>query len=174
MKRALSAPRRSRCVCRSSLRMAALMERLIRFTQAHDSLKKNAECTQKLAQDSNAALDTYQVRMLEEQAEQLARSDVFLTSLPRMSLGVEPIIYLSGTASNFWSIYVALHQDTDFALTQFSVVRDQEGFLPEPPSYPACNVTGHIRNYTDILHDNVALDLASSVAIRPPSAQAPL
>ena len=52
----------------------ALMERLIRFAQAHDLLKKNAERAQKLAQDSNAALETYQrqVRVLEEQ---LARSD---------------------------------------------------------------------------------------------------
>ena len=52
----------------------ALMERLIRFAQAHDLLKKNAERAQKLAQDSNAALETYQrqVRTLEEQ---LARSD---------------------------------------------------------------------------------------------------
>ncbi|KAF8267438.1 Up-regulated during septation-domain-containing protein, partial [Lactarius quietus] len=43
----------------------ALMERLIRFAQAHDLLKKNAERAQKLAQDT-------QVRTLEEQ---LARSD---------------------------------------------------------------------------------------------------
>lgn len=52
----------------------ALMERLIRFAQAHDLLKKNAERAQKLAQDSNAALETYQrqVRTLEEQ---LARPD---------------------------------------------------------------------------------------------------
>ncbi|KAH9022188.1 Up-regulated during septation-domain-containing protein [Lactarius hengduanensis] len=52
----------------------ALMERLIRFAQAHDLLKKNAERAQKLAQDSNAALETYQrqVRTLEEQ---LASSD---------------------------------------------------------------------------------------------------
>lgn len=38
----------------------ALIERLIRFAQAHDLLKKNAERAQKLAQDSNAALETYQ------------------------------------------------------------------------------------------------------------------
>jgi hypothetical protein len=52
----------------------ALMERLIRFAQAHDLLKKNAERAQKLAQESNAALETYQkqVRTLEEH---LARSD---------------------------------------------------------------------------------------------------
>ncbi|KAH9017483.1 hypothetical protein EDB83DRAFT_2528627 [Lactarius deliciosus] len=51
-----------------------LMECLIRFAQAHDPLKKNAEHAQKLAQDSNAALETYQrqVRTLEEQ---LAMSD---------------------------------------------------------------------------------------------------
>ncbi|KAH9174501.1 hypothetical protein EDB89DRAFT_1951208 [Lactarius sanguifluus] len=50
------------------------MECLIRFAQAHDLLKKNAEHAQKLAQDSNAVLETYQcqVRTLEEQ---LAMSD---------------------------------------------------------------------------------------------------
>lgn len=46
----------------------ALIERLIRFAQAHDLLKKNAERAQKLAQESNVALETYQkqVKMLEE------------------------------------------------------------------------------------------------------------
>ncbi|KAH9009838.1 hypothetical protein EDB83DRAFT_2452173 [Lactarius deliciosus] len=45
------------------------MERLIRFAQAHDLLKKNAERAQKFAQDSNTALETYQrqVRTLKEQ-----------------------------------------------------------------------------------------------------------
>lgn len=46
----------------------ALIERLIRFAQAHDLLKKNAERAQKLAQESNIALETYQkqVKTLEE------------------------------------------------------------------------------------------------------------
>ncbi|OSX59393.1 hypothetical protein POSPLADRAFT_1150078 [Postia placenta MAD-698-R-SB12] len=46
----------------------ALIERLIRFAQAHDLLKKNAERAQKLAQESNGALETYQkqVKMLED------------------------------------------------------------------------------------------------------------
>jgi uncharacterized membrane protein YccC len=59
----------------------ALMERLIRFAQAHDLLKKNAERAQKLAQESNAALETYQrqVRTLEEQ---LARSDGIVRFTP--------------------------------------------------------------------------------------------
>jgi hypothetical protein len=45
-----------------------LIERLIRFAQAHDLLKKNAERAQKLAQESNSALETYQrqVKTLEE------------------------------------------------------------------------------------------------------------
>lgn len=38
----------------------ALIERLIHLAQAHDLLKKNAERAQKLVQDSNAALQTYQ------------------------------------------------------------------------------------------------------------------
>lgn len=46
----------------------SLIERLLRFAQAHDLLKKNAERAQKLATDSNNALETYQkqVRSLEE------------------------------------------------------------------------------------------------------------
>ncbi|KAH9833663.1 Up-regulated during septation-domain-containing protein [Rhodofomes roseus] len=46
----------------------ALIERLIRFAQAHDLLKKNAERAQKLAQESSNALETYQkqVNMLED------------------------------------------------------------------------------------------------------------
>ncbi|PPQ68308.1 hypothetical protein CVT25_001396 [Psilocybe cyanescens] len=46
----------------------ALIERLVRFAQAHDLLKKNAERAQKLAQDGTHALETYQkqVRVLEE------------------------------------------------------------------------------------------------------------
>ncbi|KAG1806337.1 Up-regulated during septation-domain-containing protein [Suillus plorans] len=42
----------------------ALIERLIRFAQAHDLLKKNAERAQKLAQESNTALETYQRQVL--------------------------------------------------------------------------------------------------------------
>lgn len=55
----------------------ALIERLIRFAQAHDLLKKNAERAQKLAQDSSVALETYQkqVKILEERNMKLA-SDV--------------------------------------------------------------------------------------------------
>jgi hypothetical protein len=46
----------------------AIIERLVRFAQAHELLKKNAERAQKLAQESNSALETYQkqVRTLEE------------------------------------------------------------------------------------------------------------
>jgi hypothetical protein len=45
-----------------------LIERLIRFAQAHDLLKKNAERAQKLAQESNGALETYSrhVKTLED------------------------------------------------------------------------------------------------------------
>lgn len=52
----------------------ALIERLIRFAQAHDLLKKNAERAQKLAQDGNAAMETYQkqVKMLDERNLQLS------------------------------------------------------------------------------------------------------
>ncbi|KAI0314907.1 Up-regulated during septation-domain-containing protein [Amylostereum chailletii] len=51
----------------------ALIERLIRFAQAHDLLKKNAERAQKLAGDSNGALQTYQ-----RQVEALEKRDADL------------------------------------------------------------------------------------------------
>jgi hypothetical protein len=46
----------------------ALIERLVRFARAHELLKKNAERAQKLAMESNAALETYQkqVKMLDD------------------------------------------------------------------------------------------------------------
>jgi hypothetical protein len=58
------------CLCVQALIAddRALIERLIRFAQAHDLLKKNAERAQKLAQESNGALETYskQVKTLED------------------------------------------------------------------------------------------------------------
>jgi hypothetical protein len=58
----------------------ALIERLLRFAQAHDLLKKNAERAQKLAQESNIALETYQkqVRTLEDRNTSLASKHVEL------------------------------------------------------------------------------------------------
>ena len=52
----------------------ALIERLLRFAQAHDLLKKNAERAQKLAQEGTTALETYQkqVRTLEERNANMA------------------------------------------------------------------------------------------------------
>ncbi|KAH8830989.1 Up-regulated during septation-domain-containing protein [Flagelloscypha sp. PMI_526] len=46
----------------------ALIERLVRFAQAHELLKKNAERAQKLATESQVALETYQkqVKTLED------------------------------------------------------------------------------------------------------------
>ena len=58
----------------------SLIERLLRFAQAHDLLKKNAERAQKLAQESNSALETYQkqVRGLEERNNGLAQKHATL------------------------------------------------------------------------------------------------
>ncbi|EJD01560.1 uncharacterized protein FOMMEDRAFT_126587 [Fomitiporia mediterranea MF3/22] len=46
----------------------ALIERLVRFAQAHELLKQNADRAQKIAQESSVALETYQkqVKALEE------------------------------------------------------------------------------------------------------------
>lgn len=58
----------------------ALIERLLRFAQAHDLLKKNAERAQKLAQEGTTALETYQkqVRMLEDRNMSMAAKQAAL------------------------------------------------------------------------------------------------
>ncbi|KAF8827154.1 Up-regulated during septation-domain-containing protein [Lentinula edodes] len=52
-----------------------LIERLLRFAQAHDLLKKNADRAQKLASEANSGLETYsrQVRILEGRNADLVR-----------------------------------------------------------------------------------------------------
>ncbi|KAI6135194.1 Up-regulated during septation-domain-containing protein [Pisolithus thermaeus] len=70
----------------------ALIERLIRFAQAHDMLKKNAERAQKLAQDSNVALETYQkhVAALENQNDGLvARQSALINEIEELRASVE-------------------------------------------------------------------------------------
>lgn len=53
----------------------SIIERLIRFAQAHDTLRKTADRAQKLAQDGSTALETYQkqVRNLEERNMSLSQ-----------------------------------------------------------------------------------------------------
>ncbi|KZT60191.1 hypothetical protein CALCODRAFT_507025 [Calocera cornea HHB12733] len=58
----------------------ALMERLIRFAQAHDLLKANAERSQRLAQEGRVGMETYQkqVRALEERLQGIAQRETAL------------------------------------------------------------------------------------------------
>jgi hypothetical protein len=60
----------------------AIIERLLRFAQAHDLLKNNAERAQKLAQESTMGLETYQkqVKALEERNATLVtkQSDLYV------------------------------------------------------------------------------------------------
>jgi hypothetical protein len=58
----------------------ALIERLLRFAQAHDLLKRNAERAQKLALESNGALETYQkqVKILEDRDAALSERNAVL------------------------------------------------------------------------------------------------
>ncbi len=67
------------------------------------------------------------------------------------------------------NVYVALHQDTDSAPTQFSAsTSDQDWVLSDPTSYPVCNIPGHIHDDPTsttfpltVLYDNAALAPAS-------------
>ena len=53
----------------------SLIERLVRFAQAHELLKKNAERAQKLVQESSVALETYQ-----KQVKELEDRNMYLAS----------------------------------------------------------------------------------------------
>jgi len=68
----------------------SLIERLIRSAQAHDLLKKNAERAQKLAEDSGAALETYQkhVATLDDQNFTLQKKQAALCV-------VSPLVHFS-------------------------------------------------------------------------------
>ena len=55
------------------------------------------------------------------------------------------------------NVYLALHQDTDSAPTQFSpFTGDEDHILYQPYSYPVCNVPGHHPDATPHIHDNSA------------------
>lgn len=55
----------------------ALIERLVRFAQAHDLLKKNAERAQRLAHESSTALETYKKQVLTLEDTNMSASSRF-------------------------------------------------------------------------------------------------
>ncbi|KAN0140486.1 hypothetical protein V8E53_001695 [Lactarius tabidus] len=55
------------------------------------------------------------------------------------------------------NVYLALHQDTDSAPTQFSTSTDgNDDVIREPSSYPVCKVPGHRSGSTPLIHDDHA------------------
>ena len=52
------------------------------------------------------------------------------------------------------NIYLALHQDTDSAPTQFSAETNEWDILVEPSSYPVCKVPDHRSDSTPHIHDD--------------------
>jgi len=81
------------------------------------------------------------------------------------------------------NVYIALHQETDAAPTQFSTsTSDRDLLLWDPSSYPVCNVAGHIHDDSastilvrTVLHDDTALvpDSLASPDVPPSSVPAP-
>ena len=63
------------------------------------------------------------------------------------------------------NVYLALHQDTDSAPTQFSVSTEfWDIILEEPSSYPVCNVPDHRSDSTPPIHeDNVSMTPARAI-----------
>src|SRR6266702_163119 len=80
------------------------------------------------------------------------------------------------------NVFIALHQDTDSAPTQFFASTGNEGhILSLPPSYPVCNVAGHIHDDSasttfdrTVLHDNASLFPASLASPDAPSSSVPI
>jgi len=79
------------------------------------------------------------------------------------------------------NVFIALHQDTDSAPTQFSASTGNENYiLSLPSSYPVCNVAGHIHDDSASttlartgLRDNAALVPASLASPDAPSSSVP-
>ncbi|KAH9051062.1 hypothetical protein EDB87DRAFT_1645044 [Lactarius vividus] len=78
------------------------------------------------------------------------------------------------------NVYIALHQDTDSAPTQFSASTSYwHGVLTDPTWYPRCNVVSHIHDSDSItlahsvLHDNDAPLPASVTSPDVPSSSVP-
>ena len=63
------------------------------------------------------------------------------------------------------NVYLALHQDTDSAPTQFSAsTEDWDYILEEPSSYPMCKVPDHRSDSTPPIHeDDVSMTLARAI-----------
>ena len=63
------------------------------------------------------------------------------------------------------NVYLALHQDTDSAPTQFSASTvDWDSILREPSSYPMCKVPDHRSDSTPHIHeDDVSMTLARAI-----------
>ena len=67
------------------------------------------------------------------------------------------------------NVYLALHQDTDSAPTQFSASTDDwDRILREPSMYPVCKVPNHRSDSTPHIHeDNVSMILAHTIPHHP-------
>ena len=62
------------------------------------------------------------------------------------------------------NVYLALHQDTDSAPTQFSADTNEWDSLFEPSSYPACKVPDHRSDSTPHIHeDDVSMTLVRAI-----------
>ena len=71
------------------------------------------------------------------------------------------------TLGKIRSVYLALHQDTDCAPTQFSPsTADYDHVLRQPSSYPLCNIPSHHLDSTSHIHDDSAS--TASVLTVPP------
>ncbi|KAF5392932.1 hypothetical protein D9757_001216 [Collybiopsis confluens] len=97
-----------------------LIERLLRFAQAHDLLKKNAERAQKLASEANSALETYQrqVRALEDRnAELVKRCGQFQGEVEEMR-GLQEVVDRISAAKSEIEIQAAEQAETCRQLTE--------------------------------------------------------
>ncbi|KAJ4465176.1 Up-regulated during septation-domain-containing protein [Lentinula edodes] len=97
-----------------------LIERLLRFAQAHDLLKKNADRAQKLASEANSGLETYsrQVRILEGRNADLARRCGELQGEVEELQGLQEVVDRISAAKSDIEIQAAEQAETCRQLTE--------------------------------------------------------
>ncbi|KIK67666.1 hypothetical protein GYMLUDRAFT_36395 [Collybiopsis luxurians FD-317 M1] len=97
-----------------------LIERLLRFAQAHDLLKKNAERAQKLASDANSALETYQrqVRVLEDRNADLVKRCAELQGEVSELQGLQEVVDRISAAKSDIEVQAAEQAETCRQLTE--------------------------------------------------------
>ncbi|KAJ4479187.1 Up-regulated during septation-domain-containing protein [Lentinula aciculospora] len=150
-----------------------LIERLLRFAQAHDLLKKNADRAQKLASEANSGLETYQrqVRILEGRNGDLIKRCGELQGEVTELQGLQEVVDRISAAKSDIEIQAAEQAETCRQLTEANNTLSARALALAEEAAQAPDM---IRRQMQKELDDVKAQLAATRASLPPSAAAML